>query len=338
MTWAKTVPPKIRALLLLGLALLIWGLTYPISRVGLEELSPPAFSGLRYLFGALSLLPMALGQRRRPAPLAYTGGHSRWLWLWAGCLVGLILSFGSIMQAYALVRLPSGQVSFITSLYCSLVPVLALVLGVVPRPLVLAGLAVSLVGLYLLTGGGAAGLGPSAGLVMAANFFWAAQIVAAGHFVAKVNTWLFILAQSLAAGLLMTGAAAIAGLLPTWEVLVKTLPYTMWGMLSAGVAYLCQTMAQRELSDTAVAVLSPLQCVIAALAGSMFLGEVMTGRMICGAAIIVLGSLLGQAAREAVRLTPEHRRFKLLNRLRLVLGALSAITVLILVSWAIAAV
>jgi len=329
--------PKTKAFSLMGLAVLIWGLSYPLSRVALQELSPPAFSGLRFLFGALSLLPIALRQRRRPALLAYTGNHSPRLWLWAGLLAGFMISWGSILQSCALTKLPAGQVSFITSLYSSLVPVLALVMGFVPRPKVVAGLAVSLVGLYFLTGGAAAGLGPAAGLVMAANFFWAGHIVVSGYFVAKVNTWLFAFGQTLAAGLFMTGAAVVAGLMPTWEIFVRTLPFTMWGILSAGVAYLCQAMAQRDLSATAVAVLTPLQCVIAALAGLIFLGEIMTGRMIWGAALIVLGSLLGQAAREAVRLTPDHKRFRLWDRLRRVLGALCAATVLALLVWAIAA-
>jgi drug/metabolite transporter (DMT)-like permease len=304
--------------------------------VALQDLSAPAFSGLRYLFGALSLLPMALRVRRRPAVLAYAGNLSPRLWLWAGFLVGLIISCGSLLQTYALTELPAGQVSFITSLYSSLVPVLALVVGFVPRPLVLAGLGVSLAGLYLLTGGGAAG-GPAAGLVMAANFFWAAQIVVAGYFVAKVNTWLFVFAQSVVAGLLMLAVSSVAGLLPTWEVFVKTLPFTMYGILSAGVAYLCQTMAQRDLSDTAVAVISPMQSVVAAVAGLVFLGEVMTGRMVLGAAVIVLGSLLAQAAKESVRLTPDHRHFEFLSRLRRILGVLCAATVLTLIVWAVVA-
>jgi drug/metabolite transporter (DMT)-like permease len=155
--------------------------------------------------------------------------------------------------------------------------------------------------------------------------------------VSKVNAWLFTFGQSLAAGLLMTGAASVIDLMPAWEVFIKTLPYTMWGILSAGVAYLCQAMAQRDLSATAVAVLTPLQCVIAALAGLIFLGEIMTGRMIWGAALIVLGSLLGQAAREAVRLTPDHKRFRVWDRLRRVLGIFCTVTVLALLVWAIAA-
>jgi drug/metabolite transporter (DMT)-like permease len=327
------VSDRTKAISLLGLAVLIWGLSYPVSRLALQELSAPAFSGLRFLFGSLSILPMAIQQRKSPASLAYTE-RSPWLWLKVGLLVGLIISCGTIMQTYALTRLPAGQVSFITSLYCSLVPVMALIMGYVPRPLVLAGLGVSLAGLYLLTGGGAS-LGPAAGLVMAANFFWSSQIVVSGYFVARVNTWLVTLAHTLAAGLLMTGAAAAFGLMPTWGVFFKTLPFTMWGILSVGVAYTCQTMAQRELSATAVAVILPMSSVVAALAGLVFLDEIMTGRMVWGAAVITLGSLLAQAARDAVRLTPEHRRYRFLNRLRLALAVLSVVTVLVLVIWAV---
>ncbi|MDR3037754.1 MAG: DMT family transporter, partial [Candidatus Adiutrix sp.] len=150
---------KTKALILLAVPTLIWGLTYPIGRVALEQLSPWAFSGLRFLFGALSLAPLALKQRRRPAPLAYTGDHSPRLWLWSGLLVGLILSCGSIMQLYGMTRMSAGQASFISALYASLVPVLALMFGFVPRLPVIAGILVGFIGLYLLTGGGGAGFG-----------------------------------------------------------------------------------------------------------------------------------------------------------------------------------
>ena len=279
-------------------------------------------------------MPLALRQRRRPAPLAYTGDHSPRLWLWSGLGVGVILSCGSLMQLYGMTRLSAGQVSFITTLYGSLVPVLALVLGFVPRPPVVVGLLVGFAGLYLLTGGGAASFGPAEGLVMAANFFWAAQIVVAGHFAAKVNPWLFIMAQNLAAGILLTALAALGGFLPSWEVFWRTLPFTMWGILSAGVAYLCQTLAQRDISSTTVAVFSPLQTVIAAAAGVFFLGESVTSGMVWGAAIIILGSLIAQSGRDSVRLTPGRRHYRLLNGLRLILGALILTAAVGLPVWA----
>ena len=327
---------KARAWALLAIPTLIWGLSYPISRVALDHLSPWAYTGLRFLFGALSLLPLALRQRRRPAPLAYTGKHSPRLWLWTGLLTGFLLSCGAVMQTYGLARLPSGQVGFLTAVYSSLVPVLALVIGFVPRLLVLVGMLVSFIGLFFLAGGVAV-FGPAGGLVMAANFFWAAQIVTAGYFAAKVNTWLYILAQNLSAGLLVTGLAAIGGFLPTWEVFWQTLPFTMWGILSAGVAYVCQTQAQKSVSSTTVAVISPLQIVIAAAAGVVFLGEVMTGRMIWGASIIILGSLIAQLAREAVPLTADHPYYRLINRLRLVLAAASVGVVASLLVWSVTA-
>ena len=153
----------------------------------------------------------------------------------------------------------------------------------------------------------------------------------------KVNAWLFTLAQNLTAGLFMTTLAAFGGFLPTWEIFFQTLPFTMWGILSAGVGNLCQTLAQRNLSSTTVAVLSPLQTVIAAVAGMIFLNEVMTGRMIWGASIIILGSLIAQLAREASPLTPDHAYFRLLNRLRLVLAVVAVGALLSLVTWSAAA-
>ena len=312
--------PKIRALMFLLLAAFIWGLSYPIGRAALEHLSPWAYGGLRYLFGTLSLLPLALRKRRSPAPLAYTGNISPYLWLWGGMLSGLCLSCGAVMQLYGLSQIPASKVGFITTLYVSMVPVLAFVAGYLPRMLIIVGLGVGLVGLYLLTGGSSGGFGRSETMILVADVFWALQVIITGHFAARVNTWLFSLSQAMTGCFLVLGLAVVGGFMPGWSLFFKTLPYTMWGILSVGVAYTCQTIAQREISSTSAALVFPLQSVIGAAAGVFFLGEHMSPRMILGAAIIVLGCVIAQFARESTVIDPENKYYRPIRYARLSLG------------------
>lgn len=321
-----TMSTKLRALMFLLIAAFIWGFSYPIGRAALEHLTPWAYGGFRFMFGALSLLPLALKRRRQTPPLAYTGNISPRLWLWSGMLGGLCLSCGSVMQLYGLSQLPASQVGFITTLYVSMVPVLAFVNGYLPRPLILVGLSIGLFGLYLLTGGGSGEFGKSAALILVADVFWALQVVVTGHFASRVNTWLYSLAQAVTSCILVLSLAWFGDFLPTWSVFFQTLPYSMWGIFSVGVAYTCQTLAQRDISSTSAALVFPLQSVIGATAGVLFLGEVMSQRMVLGAAVIILGCIIAQFARDSSRLAPDHKYWSQLRLTRIALGAVIALS------------
>lgn len=313
--------PKMRALIFLLCASLIWGCSYPIGKLALAELSPWAYAGLRFMFGTISLLPIALKRRRRPAPTAYTGNDSPWLWLWGGAVCGLCLSLGAVLQLYGMSRMPASQVGFITTLYVSMVPILAFVIGYLPRLLIVIGLSLGLLGLYLLTGGLEAGsFGKSAALVLAADVFWAMQVIITGRFAARVNTWLFTLSQAATSTILVLTLAFATGNMPGWSLFFQTLPFSMWGILSVGVAYTCQTIAQREISPTSAALVFPLQSVIGALAGVLLLGEYMNGRMVLGAGVIVGGCLVAQLAREASPVTIDHKYWKLILAARWAVG------------------
>ena len=313
---------KLRAIIFLLIATCIWGFSYPIGRAALDELTPWAYGGLRFFFGTLSLMPLAMRRRRVPSPGAYTGNDSPLLWLWAGMLSGLCLSIGSVLQLYGLSRVPASQVGFITTLYVSMVPVLAFIVGYLPRLLVVVGLLVGLVGLYILTGGEAGGLGKNEMMILVADVFWAVQVIITGRLAMRVNTWLFSLSQALTVCVLLMGLAFIGGALPSWTVFFHTLPYTMWGIISVGVAYTCQAVAQKEISPTSAAMIFPLQSIIAAGAGVFFLGESMSSEMMVGAAIIVAGCVIAQFARESVLITPEHPRWKEIRLARLAVAAL----------------
>lgn len=247
---------------------------------------------------------------------------------------GLCLSCGAVLQLYGLSRIPASQVGFITTLYVSMVPVLAFVNGYIPRPLILVGLGIGLSGLYLLTGGEGGSFGKNQALLLVANVFWAMHVIITGHFAGRINTWMYSLAQAMTSCILTLGLAFLAGFLPSWTVFFQTLPFTMWGIMSVGVAYTCQAIAQREISSTSAALVFPLQSVIGAVAGVVFLGEHMDSRMITGAAIIVLGCVVAQFARESSRVEPEHKYWRHLKAARIAVGSSVGLATVAAFIWA----
>lgn len=326
--------PKARSLIFLFVATFIFGCSFPIGRAALDYLTPLAYGGLRFLFGALSLLPLALRVRLHPAPGIYSSEVSPYLWIWSGILAGACLSVGSMFQLYGMAGLPASQVGFITTLYVSLVPILAFILGYMPRPLVIIGLGFGLLGLYFLTGGDAQSLDKGVGLILVADVFWATHVLIVGHFACRVNTWLFSLAQALTSAFMVLSVAFWGGYMPSWHLFFVTLPYTLWGIFSVGVAFTCQALGQKNISSSSAALIFPLQSVIGAVAGVIFLNEIMTQRMIMGAAIIIFGCLIAQFARESVKITPEHKYWQKIYYLRLSIGALIGVGTLLILIWA----
>ena len=71
----------LKAELLLLLAAVIWGLAFVAQRVGMEHVGPFTYNGVRFVLGALSLLPLLLIDRRSVVPLQPDG--------WRPMLTGL---------------------------------------------------------------------------------------------------------------------------------------------------------------------------------------------------------------------------------------------------------
>ena len=78
----------------------IWGLAFVPQSWGMQSLAPMGFTGLRFLLGALVVLPFAWRERGRPAPPPPASGPSRWLLLLA---LGTLIFLGAALQQVGLV-------------------------------------------------------------------------------------------------------------------------------------------------------------------------------------------------------------------------------------------
>ncbi|MCB1771659.1 MAG: DMT family transporter, partial [Candidatus Competibacteraceae bacterium] len=153
----------LRAELLLLLTALIWGSAFIAQRVGMDHVGPFTYNGVRFLLGALSLLPLLLICRSSRPLIQPSGGG----WLFAGgLLAGLILFAGASLQQIGIVYTTAGKAGFITGLYVVIVPLLGLLWGhrTPWKTWIGAGLAVT--GFYLLTVTDALTLAQGDGLVL----------------------------------------------------------------------------------------------------------------------------------------------------------------------------
>lgn len=88
-----------RSNMMLLMAAAIWGLGFVAQRLGMDHMGPFTFNGLRFLLGALSLLPLLwwLKSRQPPQP---AGDHR--LLLTGGLIAGTVLFSAASLQQVGL--------------------------------------------------------------------------------------------------------------------------------------------------------------------------------------------------------------------------------------------
>ena len=279
---AKTL----RANLLLLLAALIWGVAFVAQKSGLDSLSPFAFNGYRFLLGGLVLLPFAIARRRDAAP-------DRGLWL-GGLLCGACLFVASSAQQIGLKWTTAGKAGFLTALYVVIVPLLAALAGRRVRPLLWLCIALAVAGLHLLCLDGPFSLASvNRGDVweLACALAFAVHILAIDRFAPHADGIRLSCLQFLVCGVL---SLPFAGLPSPSALAVAWLPLAYTGILSCGVAYTLQTVAQKNTSPTVASLIMCLESLFAFLAGALLLREPVSLREAIGAALLLAALLLAQ--------------------------------------------
>ena len=144
--------------LLLVLAAFIWGTAFVAQSMGMDHIGPCTFNATRSFIGSVALLPVIWFFSRQKKAEGTGKPEKKEFWLLdkallaGGAACGLMLSGGSLLQQIGLTSTTAGKAGFLTSLYIVLVPVLGVFLGRRAGFKVWIGVAVALVGAYLLSG------------------------------------------------------------------------------------------------------------------------------------------------------------------------------------------
>jgi drug/metabolite transporter (DMT)-like permease len=277
---------------LLLLTAFIWGFAFVAQRMGMDHIGPFMFNGIRFLLGALVLVPVFLRSRGNASPGVDKGID--FTNTWVSLAAGLVLFLGASLQQVGLVYTTAGNAGFITGLYVVIVPILGIFLGARTHTGTWLGAVLAAVGLYLLSVTVELTIAYGDLLVLVGAFFWAVHVHIVDRFANRMQASRLALFQYLAcAGLsLIVGLAiettTLAGL---WAA---TLPILYGGVLSVGVAYTLQIVGQRHAHPAHAAILLSLESVFAALGGWMILGEVMTLRGMLGCGFMLAGMLISQ--------------------------------------------
>jgi len=297
--------------LLLFLTTLIWGTAFLAQKIGGDSLGPFAITCFRNILGGCFLLVCVLirnyhkrGQSpKRGTDPSATGTVPS---IKAGILCGVALFVAMVAQQIGIQYTTPGICAFLTTNYVLFVPmIVAVFTRRLPRPAVLACVAASLVGTYLICiarsdADGFSGVGRGELWTIACAFLFAVQMLLVNHYAPKTDvlvlscTQLFTGAVLGAPFLLMPSESARLG-----HVAASLLPLVYLGVFSSGIAYTLQNFGQAKTPPAVAAVILSLESVFGALSGYLVLGDVMTVRQFAGCALVFAAAVAAQFADRA---------------------------------------
>jgi drug/metabolite transporter (DMT)-like permease len=279
---------RLRADLLLLTAALIWGTAFIAQKVGNGIIGPYMFIAGRFVLSALLLAPFAIKEARGAQKLR------RRDWLLA-LGIGVTLFAGATMQQVGLLMTTVTNAGFITSLYIAFVPFVAwAIIRTAVRPLVLVAVAVSLLGAWLLADqGSATRLSMGDFLVLGSAALFALHIVLVSIFQKAAHRPFFLSFTQYAVVALIAGAVGTVVEPIDWQAVRAALPSIAYaGLLSGGVGYTLQIVAQRYTPATEAALIMSLESVFAAVAAAVLLGERLTLLAALGCGLVLLGVVM----------------------------------------------
>jgi drug/metabolite transporter (DMT)-like permease len=280
---------------LLLLTAIIWGFAFVAQRVGMEYVGPFTFNGIRFALGCLALAPFLIWQKNQTKSTEKPRtSRKRSTLILGGILAGLALFAGASFQQVGLVYTTAGKAGFITGLYVVIVPILGLFWKQKPEIGTWIGAVLAAVGLYLLSVTETFVIAFGDLLELIGAFFWAGHMLIIGWLSPLTNPVRLAIVQYAACSVFSMIVALLTETISAQGLYQAAIPILYGGLLSVGIAYTLQIIAQKKAHPAHAAILLSLEAVFAALGGWMLLGETLSVRGMTGCGLMLSGMLLSQ--------------------------------------------
>lgn len=277
--------------LMLTLTALIWGTSFVAQSVGMDYVGPFTFNAVRCLLGGVVLLPVIWGLDRRDPARKPTEKKT---YLIGGVCCGLALAVGSSLQQIGIMYTTVGKAGFITSLYMLLVPVLGLFLRKRVAGKIWGCIAIAVVGMYLLCITESFTVNMGDGLILLCAVGFAVHILIIDHFSPKTDAVRLSCVQFFVCAILCS-VPMFALESPTFSAIsAAAVPILYAGIMSCGVAYTLQVVAQSNTSPVIASLLLSLESVFAVLAGWVLLRQVLSVRELFGCGLVFIAIIIAQ--------------------------------------------
>lgn len=286
-------------------AAFFWGCAFVAQRMSTGAIGAFGFNGLRFLLGALCILPIVMWLSKKQGHSTETKPCAIPL-IGACAICGFILYSGAALQQLGLFYTTAGKASFITALYIVTVPIMGTLLK---KPLCLShviGCITAVVGLYFLAyhgDNGSINIGDV--LCLIGVIFWSLHILVIDRFVQSYSGLSLSIGQFLFCALFNFLTMPFIGEeLTVAQIVDSAIPILYCGIFSSAIGFTFQIIGQKKVPPTEASLLMSCEMIFGALSGFLLLGEMMTTREFIGCILMTTGIFAAQIpSRQLLRLS-----------------------------------
>jgi len=293
---------KTKNTFLLFLTAFIWGVAFVAQSVGMDYVGPWTFNASRFIIGAVFLIPCIAfldGLKKKEAAASGTSSEEsapqdKKTLLIGGLCCGIAIAVASTLQQYGISMTTVGKAGFITALYIVIVPILGIFLKKKPRLIIWVSVVLALAGLYFLCMTDSLSFSKGDTMVLLCALVFSIHILIIDYFSPKVDGVRMSCIQFFVASIIC-GIPALILEHPQFSSLVAAwAPILYAGILSCGVAYTLQIVAQQNYDPTIASLILSLESVFSVLAGWVILHEALSPREILGCVLVFIAIILVQ--------------------------------------------
>jgi len=281
-----------KANFLMLIATFIWGTAFVSQTTGMGAIGPFTFSFARFFLASLTVLPLLIIYEKKNF-YSFLNNKN---YIYLSLLAGLALFGGMGLQQYALLKSQVANTAFLSTLY---VPIVSLISRFIFRSqlhwVVWVAVLLCLYGSYLLSSNQSLDIQKSDSLLFIAAFCFAVHIIVVDIFMKQFySPFTFGFIQYVIV-FLLSMILAFNLETPTFEnIKVEWFEIIYTGVLSAGVGYTLQIIAQSKASPAPAAIILSMESVFGALAAWILINQVLDANKILGCLAIFIGVIIVQ--------------------------------------------
>lgn len=284
---------ELKSSMLLLITAAIWGFAFVAQRMGTMHVGAFTFTGLRFVLGSLSLVPLLIYSNKKSGKKEKDNIEIKTN-IKAGVAAGSVLFIAASLQQIGLIYTDAGKAGFITGLYIVIVPIFGMFLKQRVHISTWAGVALAVMGLYFLSVTEGFNISKGDLYVIIGAFFWAIHILIIDHYTKKVDSIKLSFLQFVTCSILSMTTAFIFEKISFQSLSIVLVPLLYGGIMSAGVAYTLQIIGQKHAKPSHAAIAMSMESVFASIGGYLILREVLGVRGYIGSALMLAGMLLSQ--------------------------------------------
>lgn len=285
--------PRFRSRLIVCFAIvyLVWGSSYLATKLGVQDLPPMLFAGIRFVVAGAGMWLFARSRGARLPREAAQWRHLIWM-----AFLAVVIANG--FNVWGLQWVPSGQAALLNVSVAFWIPIFGL-FGARAHSIGLrvgTGLALGFIGTLLIVwpdeGVSTNHLVPQLGILVGcvgwaagANYLRTAEI--------KLDILSFTALQMLIGGVMLTAYGAALGEFSRWTWTVRGIGTMLYlTIFSSCLAYTAFAWLAQNAAPSRVATYAYVNPVVATLLGWMVLDETLTAAQLTGMVVILAGVLL----------------------------------------------